>query len=194
MRPPHLRNDIEPVQMHIIFTLSLHGYLLKHDMEGMGMPKAWHAAARQRPLWLKVKGIKEVFNSQSHIRTVCPGESNRFPGVNAPEGLVYSPCGRQNVARKVSAIHCVSTGSTLLHCGAVLKETLSGLFFHLLPLQFFYLTALFPEGTALLRICTDVVPRGSMSRKPHLQYPHNTFLLRESSSTRCRYVLFAFLS
>ena len=31
-----------------------------------------------------------------------------FPGINAPEGLFYSPCGPKNVARKVTAIHCVS--------------------------------------------------------------------------------------
>ena len=43
-------------------------------------------------------------------------------------------------------------GSTLLHCGAVLKGTLSGLLFHLLLCSFCCLTALFPEGTALLRI------------------------------------------
>ena len=43
-------------------------------------------------------------------------------------------------------------GSTLLHCGAVLRGLQAAFLFHLLLCSFFCLTALFPEGTVLLRI------------------------------------------
>ena len=66
------------------------------------------------PLWVKAEGIKEVFNShRSHIRTFVQPNPIAFPGINAPEGLFYSPCGPKNVARKVTAIHCVSKDKPL---------------------------------------------------------------------------------
>ena len=46
------------------------------------------------PLWVKAKGIKEVFDSQrSHIRTFVQPNPITFPGINAPEGLFCCPCG-----------------------------------------------------------------------------------------------------
>ena len=61
------------------------------------------------PLWLKAKGIKEVFDSQrSHIRTFVHPNPITFPGIYAPEGLFCCPGGPKNVARKVTAIHCMS--------------------------------------------------------------------------------------
>ena len=56
------------------------------------------------PLWLKAKGIKEVFDSQrSHIRTFVHPNPITFPGIYAPEGLFSCPGGPKNVARKVTA-------------------------------------------------------------------------------------------
>ena len=63
------------------------------------------------PLWVKAEGIEEVFNShRSNERTFVQSNPITFPGIKAPEGLFHSPCGPKNVARKVTAIHCVSKG------------------------------------------------------------------------------------
>ena len=62
-----------------------------------------------RPLWVKAEGIEEVFNSnRSNERTFVQLNPITFPGIHAAEGLFHSPCGPKNVARKVTAIHCVS--------------------------------------------------------------------------------------
>ena len=61
------------------------------------------------PLWVKAEGIKEVFNShRSNERTFVQSNPITFPGVNAPEGSFHSPSGPKHVARKVTAIHCIS--------------------------------------------------------------------------------------
>ena len=81
------------------------GHSLKHGRREW----SWACSCSPGPLWVNAEGIKEVLNShRSHERTFVQPNSIAFPGINTPEGLFNSPCGPKNVARKVTAIHCVS--------------------------------------------------------------------------------------
>ena len=73
-----------------------------------GIPKAWHAAARQGLCGLKQKASKKCSIPIGAMKaTFVQLDPITFPGIHAPEGLFLNPYGPKNVARKVTVIHCI---------------------------------------------------------------------------------------
>ena len=59
-------------------------------------------------LWVQAEGIKKVLNSnRGNETTFVQLNPISFPGIKTPKGMILSPYGPENVARQLSAIHCI---------------------------------------------------------------------------------------
>ena len=59
-------------------------------------------------LWAKAEGIEEVLNSnRGNETTFVQLNPISFPGIKTPKGMILRPYGPKNVARQVSAVHCI---------------------------------------------------------------------------------------